>query len=275
LRYAAVLALAAASGCASWRLSDRRVPGSGRIGVEDVLKAGREIHEALDVSPELEKAMGREAAASLAARHGFYDEEETLRYVNLVGLAVARASERSGVEYRFGILNTEDLNAYAAPGGYIFVTKGLLKVLTDEAMLAGVLAHEIQHVERRHAVNALRKGNLVRAGTRLTQDRLQSSEGLRLASEAIVDLMERGFDRSDEREADVAGVALLARAGYDPTGLPRALEEHDALAATAHGNAFTRRHPSFKSRLEAIASVRGLPETGAVNKKRYLKHVSF
>ena len=119
---------------------------------------------AIGVSDDDEAKIGREVAANLAARYGLVDDPVKVLYVNLVGRAVVKHCDRSNIPYRFGILRTAEINALAAPGGYIFITEGLLNQLKDESELAGVLAHEITHVVERHVVKAIRQSNLIGAG---------------------------------------------------------------------------------------------------------------
>lgn len=267
----AVLALApvlALAGCREIQINGRTYDiGRGMDAAGDLVNA-------MNIPPDLELKMGREAAANMAAKYGLFDDAQVLRYVNLVGKTVARNAERRDVHWRFGVLNTIDINAYAAPGGYVFVTKGMLKLLSDEAELAGVLAHEVEHVDRKHALKALRKANLLKAGMKIAE--LKSGPGLEAASKFLIGLMERGFDKADELDADAAGARLLARAGYDPKGLSRALEEHHAVADNAHASRFASRHPPYEPRMRALAAVESESrEEGPMVKKRFQNSVSF
>lgn len=267
LRLAApALAAAFLSSCESLQIS-----GGGRTyDLGKVVSAAQRVKEALVISPETERRIGREAAANLAAKHGIFDDPGATRYVNLVGLALVRKARRKDVSWRFAVLNTLDVNAYASPGGFIFVTKGLVKMCEDESELAAVLAHEIQHVDRKHALTALRRNNLIEAGSEWLK------KDLDIASRFIIGQMERGFDKGDELEADRHGILLLAKAGYDPTGLPRALEAQHNNLGDPHSAPFTARHPSFEERMRALSKLKAdLPETGAVLKKRFLDHTAI
>ncbi|MBI3549475.1 MAG: M48 family metalloprotease [Elusimicrobia bacterium] len=269
-RFALLLCVCAAlSACKDFQLPKDRKEWSNLAGKAwDTAKEGA---EATKVTPEMERAWGREASANMLAKYKLLSNDKMLRYVNLVGRAVARKAERQDVQWRFGILDTPDMNAYAAPGGYIFVTKGLLAALDDEAELAGVLAHEIQHVDREHLVKALRKA---KGADFLANKTLGDKRAAEVAAKAIIGIMEQGFGKQDELDADKYGVLLLAKAGYDPTGLPRALRQTHAHAAGAKGKPFLERHPEFGVRMEELQKLSSdLPDSGAVLKDRFDKNV--
>src|SRR3989338_3678250 len=104
---------------------------------------------------EAEIIFGREVAARILGRYKLYEDKNLARYINMVGRSAAQYANRPEIEFRFAILNTDIVNAFAAPGGYIFITKGALRLMEDEAELAGVLAHEVAHVSERHIVKEL------------------------------------------------------------------------------------------------------------------------
>ncbi|MGQ0645218.1 MAG: M48 family metalloprotease [Elusimicrobiota bacterium] len=219
-----------------------------------VLSGSKKVAEgAAGISDKDEEALGRDVAAYLCARYGVYRNAAAHRYVNLVGQAVARRSERPGIVYRFGILNTDEVNAYAAPGGYIFITKGLLRFVEDEAELAGALGHEVAHVAKRHVAKAVRKGKFLEGGIELARARKDNPAALKAASDFTIQLLFRGFDRKDEVEADREGPLYAWRAGYDPAGLERVLER---MAAGKKGeNAFAaldKSHPPARNRLRVV-----------------------
>ncbi len=106
-----------------------------------------------DVSAEIK--FGREVAARMVGRFGVYDNSRLMKYVNLVGQVIASNTNRPELQYHFAVLNTDEINAYAAPGGYVFVTRGAILKMQDEAELAAVLAHEMTHINERHVVKEL------------------------------------------------------------------------------------------------------------------------
>jgi predicted Zn-dependent protease len=198
----------------------------------------------------VEIKVGREVAANLAARFGLVEDAGKVRYVNMVGQALASHSARKKIPYHFGILHTSEINAIAAPGGYIFITEGLLITLKDESELAGVLAHEVTHVVRRHIFKAIQQANLD-----ITKKDTTAAADAQLAqlSDFSINLLNKGFSRHDELDADKGATLLAARIGYDPKGLRRSVE---SLAAMPQAGLFLggykKTHPAFADRLAII-----------------------
>jgi hypothetical protein len=126
-----------------------------------------------------EREIGFQSAIILANKYGYYDNPKVNEYINFVGQKVAKSvSKRPGIQYSFFVLNTSDINAFAVPGGFIFITKGALKILSNEAELAGVLAHEIAHVELGHGLEAIASNPNVRDRVRIMKINLQEGKGL-------------------------------------------------------------------------------------------------
>lgn len=246
------------AGCDNLQLS----MGGKSYDVGRYSQAAQNASKALYISPEAERQIGREAAAGLAAKYGILDDEGLTRYVNLVGLALARKAQRKDVQWRFAVLNTSVVNAYSAPGGYVFITKGMLKLCGDEAELAGILAHEIQHVDRNHGINVVKAQFAAKGLTSLTKD--QYKQGADIISGFFVN----GYGKNKELEADKYGVLLAAKVGYDPKGLPRALDAQHESSDAAKNASFTSRHPPFGERVKALSSL-DVPDSGAVLKKRF------
>ena len=208
-----------------------------------------------DVNEEVR--FGREVAARMIGRYGLYQNDQLTRYVNLVGLTLAGNANRPELTYRFAVLNTSDINAYAAPGGYIFVTRGALEKMQDESELAGVLAHEIVHVNERHVVREL--------GIRATDDSAASglarmigggSETARVAFTQAVDkavdiLFKTGYKREDEVQSDTGAVAICAIAGYDPAGLVRYFERINASKGK-NTEVLDKTHPIYDTRIALL-----------------------
>jgi predicted Zn-dependent protease len=229
-----------------------------------------------------EVTFGKEVAVRILGRYPLYDDPALTRYVSLVGKAVALHSDRPELEFHFGVLDTDSVNAYAAPGGYIFITKGTLKQMRDEAELAAVLAHEIAHVSRKHIVNELHiKGgeNSLEAG--LVHLIAGVSNPTRSAFSQTVDqavelLFGSGLKHEDELEADRVGTLLLANTGYDPTALRSYLNRirpmQGELMKSLHAT-----HPSFEKRLsdidKLIAEEKLHTANGPRGTRRFAEHV--
>ena len=220
------------------------------------------------VSPEEERAFGREAAATLLGAEPALADPAVQRYVNRVGLWVALQSERPELAWRFAVLDDPDVNAFAAPGGYVFVTKGLLLLLESEAELAGALSHEVAHVVRKHHLNALTKDKRMSALTGLASDKIGGDDPRKREMAAKVltgvkTLYSRGLDKKDEIQADRDGVVIAARAGYDPSGLVSVVQKLDALDPGAAGVALLfKTHPLPADRLAVLDD---LFSTGALD----------
>ncbi len=212
-----VTAAAVLFGCAGVKAKDVKW-GSVIKGVAKTASAVKGINE------EDEIKIGRAAAAALCGRYGLVKEKTSLRYMNLVGKVAARRSKRPGLTYRFGILDTNEVNAFAAPGGYVFVTKGLLRSVRDESELAGVLAHEISHVTCKHVLKEIQKSKLIGASLDFASAVAKNPDVLERAGDLSVNVLMKGLSRKDEYEADMEGVKLAWRVGYDPRGLKRVIE---------------------------------------------------
>ncbi|HWN30916.1 MAG TPA: M48 family metallopeptidase [Burkholderiales bacterium] len=209
-----------------------------------------------EVDEKQEVEIGSGVASNLLGAAPLMPDAHVQKYVNQVGRWVAQQSERPNLDWHFGVLESNDVNAFATPGGYVFITKGLLLNMKSEAELAGVLAHEIGHVLKKHHLKAIQKnaqvGLLADALSIATQSS-KNTEALNKIAGVGTELYARGLDKEDEFEADRIGVVLAARAGYDPYGLPLVLQtlaninpQDSALAL------MFKTHPAPTARLEAL-----------------------
>ena len=260
----------AAAGCKTDAVKGMNVGGLDLGQLADNLGGLREISQ-----PE-EIQMGKAVTETLLGAAPPVDDPELQRYVNTVGRWVALQSERPDLPWHFAVTASEAVNAAATPGGNIVVTMGMLRVLTDESQLAGVLGHETAHVVRKHHLNAIRKGSLVGLLAQGAQAASQGSRSQELV-EALVgptkDLYLRGLDKSDEFEADRMGVVLATRAGYDPWGLPGAVQTLSAMKPDASAVALLfKTHPAPPARLDKLALAMGTSFdriAGAQHAERY------
>jgi beta-barrel assembly-enhancing protease len=217
--------------------------------VKNVGKAVKEIDE-----PE-EIAIGRDVASRLLGAAPLVPNPGLQRYVNHVGRWLAAQTERPDLPWQFGVLDHGNVNAFATPGGTIFITRGLLEKMRNEAELAGVLGHEIVHVLKKHHLKAIQKG----AQTALAGEGLSSALKDRAgpARDKLIafgtEMYTRGLDKSDELEADRLGVVIAARAGYDAYGLPSMLQTLQAMNAQDSALALMfKTHPAPGERLDAL-----------------------
>ena len=220
----------------------------------DVGKNVRQAAGGIDEKEEIE--IGRDMAARLLGAAPLAADEALQRYVNNVGRWLASQTERPGLPWRFGVLEAPQVNAFATPGGHIFVTRGLVAQMRNEAELAGVLAHEISHVLKKHHLKAIQKtAQLELANTAVStlsrgDSNAQKREKLLSAG---TELFARGLDKDDELEADRLGVVIAARAGYDAYGLPAVLQALQSMNPEDSGLALMfKTHPAPAERLDAL-----------------------
>ena len=199
-----------------------------------------------------EITLGKDVAANLLGASPPVNDPALQAYVNKVGLWIALHTSRPNLPWRFGVLDTNSVNAFATPGGYVFITRGMLIRMRDESELAGVLAHEISHVVEKHALNTMRKGKLVdMASDALSRDK----PGYAKLVSAGTELYARGLDKEDEFAADRMGVVLSARAGYDPYGLPATLQTLSSINPKDDAvSLMFKTHPDSEKRLELVSS---------------------
>ncbi len=215
--------------------------------VQKVQKANQDVGEPQEIE------LGGGIASNLLGAAPLWDNAAAQRYVNRVGRWLAMQTERPDLPWQFGVLDDNDVNAFAAPGGYVFITKGLLSHMNSEAELAGVLAHEISHVLRKHHLQALKKGARTELMSDIANDAIKSHGGdprLTKLVSAGTEIYARGLDKQDEFEADRMGIVIAARAGYDPYGLPAVLQTLQSLNPTDSQLALMfKTHPALGDRL--------------------------
>jgi predicted Zn-dependent protease len=244
------------------------LPGSAtaqfNLNFNRLIDTGKNLRDAFkDVDEKQEAEIGAEYAAVLVGASPLLDNPAVARYVNRVGRWLSLHSERPGLNWQFGVLDTETVNAFSTPGGYVLISKGLLARLKNEAELAGVLSHEIAHVVKKHHLAALRKSKGLEAGSNLLSMYLeQGGQRSAAAKERLVggmkEVMLRGLDKDDEFEADRMGVVIAARSGYDPFGLPSVVQMLQGLNPKDSALALMfETHPDPGSRLDALDRAMG------------------
>lgn len=217
-----------------------------------------------DLTPEQEYYIGRAVAAEVLQTYRPLDQPQANEYLNLLGQSLAVFSDRPETfgGYHFLLLDSDEINALAAPGGLILVTRGMVRCCRSEDELAAVLAHEIAHVEKKHGLSAIKQGRLTEAFTIIAAESAKQMGGEDLAAltrefegsvgDVVKTLMTSGYSRTQERDADVAAVRLLRRAGYPEAAMVTMLERMDERLGNAGGLGFAKTHPSAKSRADAL-----------------------
>ena len=210
-------------------------------------------------SKEEEIQLGREITGNLLGAAPLVKDAELQKYVNQVGRWVASQSERADLPWHFGVIESEDLNAFSAPGGFVLITKGLYRKLENEAQLAGVLGHEIGHVVKKHQLKLLQKQQLLNFGAGLVSDKFGSgNQTIQKVIGSGAEISARSLDKDAEFEADRIGVVLTARAGYDPYGLPEVLQTIGHVSKNDNSVALLfKTHPAPDDRLIKLGDAIG------------------
>ena len=231
---------------------------------ESIQKSTRAISRSFeDFTPEQEYYIGRTVGAVLAIKYRPYKNRRANRYLNLLGQTLAQASDLPETfgGYHFLILDSDEINAFAASGGLIFITRGMLRCCRNEDAVAAVLAHEIGHVQYRHGLQAIKKSRITSALTTLAIEGTKTFSGADLANllnafeGSITDitgtLINNGYSRKFEQQADKAAVTILKRVGYNPNGLVEMLNIMQKRLKPGSLD-FAKTHPSPDSRIADI-----------------------
>ncbi|MBP7653283.1 M48 family metalloprotease [Candidatus Dependentiae bacterium] len=247
----------------------------------DIINSGfGVIKSQQEITYEEENDIGGSLALEVLQRYnGNYNNDIINLYVNLVGQSVAKYSDNSELNFKFLVLNSNEINAFAAPGGYVFITKGLFKILQDESQLASVLAHEIAHVTNRHILQSLQRGKFFENLTKLAAAASKKNTGKYTAimNEVNKILFEKGVDKSMEYEADAIGIEFAARTGYNPGGLLEFLKNLNSYIGKSKSIFFST-HPSVFDRINKINEILSSNYTlqsGMILKDRFLSYKKF
>jgi predicted Zn-dependent protease len=222
--------------------------------------------------------VGRAVAATVLGQYRLYRDDRLNLYLNQVGQALALASDRPLTYggYHFAVLDSDEVNALACPGGTILITRGMLNRARNEEELAAILAHEIAHVNHKDGVNAIQRSRWIQAATALGADaarQLGQGQLDQLASlfegsvsDVVKTLLVNGYSRADELAADQSAMIMMVRLGYDPNGLTDYLAELAQEQGAGAREGFFATHPGMEDRLiEARATI-------AANKWQRLDH---
>lgn len=227
-----------------------QLPGGLTKGLS-IAKKAQDVRD-LQMTDQEEAQLGAEVSQRIRTRYGVVQDAGVHRYIGLVGMALAQGSTRPGLPWTFIVLDTDGVNAFAAPGGYVHITRGALALIKNEAELAGVLGHEIIHVTEKHTIRAIQKSKAVQMGASET---LSGSSGLmeKAVTATYDNIVERGFGRAEENESDEQGVALANKTGYAPNGLVTFLTTlKDRNKDSKEKRGLFASHPEMQERLDRI-----------------------
>jgi len=255
---------------------------SGQIDPQEAERIGKTVNvfsnSFEDFTPEQEYYIGRSVAANILKKYKPYENESLKNYLNLIGKACSLASQRPETfgGYHFLVVDSDEINAFAAPGGLIFLAKGLLKCCSSEDELAAVIAHEIAHVQYKHGLQAIRQDRITKALTMIADEALrdQKADNKELADlfdgsirDITTTLITNGYSQNLEFQADQGALYILVSLGYNPAALTGVLQ---TMKQRLKPNAvdFYRTHPSPDRRIMEISRVYQVPGTIPVNQVR-------
>ncbi|HEX5070795.1 MAG TPA: M48 family metalloprotease [Vicinamibacterales bacterium] len=227
------------------------------------------------VNEQEEQQIGADVSARLREKYGVVQDAAVHKYVTLVGRTLAGGSARPALKWTFIVLDTDGINAFAAPGGYVHITRGALALIKSEGELADVLAHEIAHVTEKHTIDAIRNSKI--AG--IVADNVTRSQFIQeLGKKAYDNVLENKYDRKQEIGADRVGVSLANGAGYAPTGLGAFLTRlAERNAGLKEPSGIFASHPDTQARLAELTKVIARDKLTATAQvaARYAKSITY
>ena len=246
----AILTMTACSGCST-------NPATGQRQIS-LIGEGQEIQ------------MGQQSDPEIVATMGLYDDAAVQKYVSDLGLRLAATSERPDLPWTFRVVDDPTVNAFAVPGGFIYVTRGLMSHLTSEAQLVGVLGHEIGHVTARHSVQDMSKSQLAQLGLGIGMILAPELQGLGQVASAGLQVLFLKYSRDHENQADELGVRYMRRNGYEPTEMASVMSmlERSSQLSPESGKVpeWLSSHPSPPNRVAHIMEVAAASEAQSTGK---------
>lgn len=243
--------------------------------VEDIKddKRLKQLKALLPISVEEEVILGARVAAQIQNSYGIYHNDTIERYLALVGTAVAWQGSRNELTYSFTVLDSDEINAFAAPGGHVMISRGLLSAMRNEAELACVLGHELWHIEAKHEVKRVESAQ--RVGT-LTNEALaaMTDQELDEIADHCYSILEKGRSREDELEADIRGVSLAAAVGYAPQAMIELLGRLEESPSTGPLKKLTATHPALSDRIKTLKKETFENASNTLLEERFRKHVT-
>lgn len=254
-----------------------RAEDAGQIGgIGGALKRAKQFKD-LQMTDEEEQLLGAAVSEKIRERYGVVQDPAVTRYVTLVGAVLAQATSRPNLPWTFVVLDVGSVNAFAAPGGYVHITRGALGLIGSEAELAGVLGHELTHVIEKHTIRAIQKSKAVQMGAEET-----ISGNANLFQQAVTatydNIVDKGFGRAEENESDEKGIVLANKVGYAPAGLGAFLtriKERNTNSTEKKG--LFASHPEMQERLDNLSKEVASKKltASATLQDRYKKFISY
>ena len=259
---------------------------AGSVGAQEFrLRAHHVFWKNQEANTEREIDFGRGVSAKILGKYPILRDERKVRYISQIGTGISAQLGRPELRYFFGILDTDEINAFAAPGGYIFVTRGALKLMRNEAQLAGVLAHELAHVNQKHIVRKLKLQSTDRSVTSgIAQVLGGATLTAKIALERLNDLafkmlMEEGLSKEDEADADKKALEMLMSTGYDLQSYLEYLQSLKPYLEQGQAKVLSKTHPTIEFRynnLREFIIKNGLENfQGKKNEKRFQEKIAI
>ena len=229
------------------------VPAAAQFGkLKGIADKAAKTYDDLNFTDEEEQQLGSEISALLRGKYGVVQDRAVHKYVTLAGSVLASNSSRPGLKWTFIVLDTDGVNAFAAPGGFVHITRGALALIQSEGELADVLGHEIGHITLKHTIKAIQNAKKAELGASATRQAFIQAA----ANMGYSVLLENKFDRNDEEAADKIALTIANKAGYSPNGLPEFLTK---LAERNKGlkerSGVFASHPETMGRIETMKKV--------------------
>lgn len=226
---------------------------ASNLNVAGLVNAGGKAIKAGSLDQRHERAIGESVSLALTNEYGVTTNQELARYVVMVGQTVASRTPRADKQWVFGVLETQEVNAFSGPGGYVWITRGAVEHMQNEAELAGVLGHEIGHVVKQHGLQAAKQAGLADAAVTAVQSSNDMTEFNGLSDKVADIIIKRGFSQPQEFEADAMSVKFVAAAGYDPNGFLHFLERIRQQQKSGGPTLFST-HPGMDERIKRVTA---------------------
>lgn len=252
--------LAAAALCLPVAPAQAQLGGLGAL-FDKAQKAKKVGDSMREIGPEEEIKIGNDLAGMILGAAPLVDNAAEQHYVNRLGMWLALHTDRADLPWHFGVIATQDVNAFSTPGGYVLISQGLFERVRNESELAGVLAHEIAHVVQKHHLHALQSEMRTSAVADVGGSMVASGGVGGFLTEQVLKagktLYTRGLDKGDEYEADRMGVVIAARSGYSPYGLAGVLQTMSAEQDQKGMALMMKTHPNPVDRMDRLGKAMG------------------
>ncbi len=250
----------------------------GLLGCSTNPATGKQQFTALMPASQ-ENQIGASEHQKVAEQFGFYDDPKVVGYVNEIGRKIVPHTERGDVQYKFYVIDSPIVNAFALPGGYIYISRGLLALANNEAEVAAVLSHEVGHITGRHSAERYSTAAVTSLGANILSIALDGGAATNQAIGLGTNLYLSSYSRSQETEADSLGLRYMTKAGYNPAAMPRflsSLQAQSGLEARIDGKqqgfSYLSTHPATSDRVSAtLASSNAYPQSGTTGEDTHMR----